>query len=912
MPTLYLYNHTHWDREWYQPFESFRTQLVSVVRRILDELESGNLPRFYLDGQAIILDDVLEIEPDLRPRIEALMKNGKLSAGPWYVLNDQMLVGGESMVRNLAYGVKAVSKFGTPSMIGYCPDTFGHSQDLPRILNGFGIKTAAVWRGAPLLEMGPLFNWKSPDGSKVLTYHLTRGYYQTAFHEMPATTAGDGVTALADFLLKWVDGAADNGHVGPYYKVMDAALFPAGGDHMGPPPRFSKVLKQLNAKLQQRAGQKWQVVPTSLGEFLSNVSQSAGKGMNGVQGVEGELRFNRNAPYYERGYLLPGVLSTRLYLKRANRLAEHKLVRICEPVFSMLAVSRLVDYPQAQLDHCWKLLLKNHPHDSICGCSVDSVHNEMLTRYCRLDETIGTLLNRASQAVAGMEEGAIVSAADPDFGNDKVTIINTSSSAVQAPVRFVCNLKPDAPLPHSKRIQIERQSKVDQLFSGWGTVPYYKEVHQIEGWIWPGEVPAFGTKTVLWPPPADADEIAAVHARPRKLSNGLLDVAVTSNGMLTVSHMVPGGKVEVYHLNHTLRDVADAGDSYNFDPIPDDKPIIARVVDVRVGQPGPLVGSVLITYEMELPEGLIADHSLLKRLGVDLGKIEMLKRSGRRIKHKITTEVTLKAGVPIIFFDTVFDNQAKDHRLEVVFDTGSPVKTTWSENHFSLVQRHPAGHSVRQKLPVELAHEALPDRFPCQRFFLANGQAFFNFGIPEYGVDGHEVAMTLVRAISKLSRPRLWTRGGGAGPSMDVPGANCQGINQLSYGWAPVGEKAVHGELFDRAVSKSYQLAESFEGSLWAAFSKADQLADRSLFVLDNDCIRIVACFIEDGQLYLRLLNVTREPQVVTLEVRPGAFSGVSEVALSGAINRELNWKKRPIFLNFGENQLLTLCFRLR
>ena len=118
MKHLYLYLHTHWDREWYRPFADFRCDLVGVVRTVCDSLEEGVVPNFYLDGQACVLDDATQISPELAPRITALMHVGRLAAGPWYVLADQMLVSGESLVRNLKLGLShqkaGCSSGGTP------------------------------------------------------------------------------------------------------------------------------------------------------------------------------------------------------------------------------------------------------------------------------------------------------------------------------------------------------------------------------------------------------------------------------------------------------------------------------------------------------------------------------------------------------------------------------------------------------------------------------------------------------------------------------------------------------------------------------------------------------------------------------------------------------------------------------
>ena len=106
------------------------------------------------------------------------MKKGKLIIGPWYTQTDEMVVGGESIVRNLLYGHKDSQTFGEPMNIGYLPDSFGQSGQMPMILNGFGITRSIFWRGTSE-RMGSNkteFYWTSDDGSKVLTQLLPLGY----------------------------------------------------------------------------------------------------------------------------------------------------------------------------------------------------------------------------------------------------------------------------------------------------------------------------------------------------------------------------------------------------------------------------------------------------------------------------------------------------------------------------------------------------------------------------------------------------------------------------------------------------------------------------------------------------------------------------------------------------------------
>ena len=182
--TLYIVPHTHWDREWYLPYQTFRTRLVHLMDRLLDILASNGAYRhFMLDGQSILLEDYLEIRPERAAEIAYLVRANRLAIGPWYVLPDEFLVAPESLVRNLMLGDQICSRFGGKMLVGYVPDPFGHIGQLPQILRGFGIESAAVQRG--LGEEPAELWWKSPDGSRVLLFYLRDGYGNAAL--LPTT-----------------------------------------------------------------------------------------------------------------------------------------------------------------------------------------------------------------------------------------------------------------------------------------------------------------------------------------------------------------------------------------------------------------------------------------------------------------------------------------------------------------------------------------------------------------------------------------------------------------------------------------------------------------------------------------------------------------------------------------------------
>lgn len=958
---LNFYLHTHWDREWYLPYETFRTQLVSVVRSVLDQIESGAIPNFLLDGQSLALEDVDEIDPTIKPRLAEQMAGGKLGAGPWMVLADQMLVGGESLIRNLKIGIAACKKFGPPSNVGYCPDTFGHSQDLPRILNGFGIGNAFVWRGVPGELGNTIFQWISPDGSQVNAYHLCFGYYQTMFHGQL------GAEKLAERLNAW------NELTGP-------KLVPVGGDHLLPPANFTPALKAIESEF-AKSGSKVKFSTLPLADFAALVERE----QTGLPKVEGELRDNAYASQFERAYMLQGVLSSRLYLKRANRIQEHRLGNIIEPLLTLISsctAKNKLAYPSWELEHAWKLLIANQPHDSICGCSVDQVHDEMVIRTNRFHQALDAVEKKAAQSlfVGGAADviprfsRALNMVADPLLHPSRLLSFNLSQNFVSEPVRFqwaedmaaretaqeqpaspsmqirsspalaVAGLaaaaKDSAPAVldkyapgQSTNLQIVSMREESQVFTAVGEEPLEKRIKLYDGWVWVENVPPFSMTSSPWHFGDNDDEsaknsakqIESVSSEPRAVSNGLLRLEITEAGNLIVDATSADGKSIRYELGHSFRDVADAGDTYNFDPILGDVPVVSRVLTVSQRQRGPLVGSLSVTYELEVPLRAIEmeseDAIPFEKPGVPERAVKFV-RSLEVVKHEITTEILLKKGVPIVFFETKWNNRCEDHRLEVVFSTQRKVETTLSENHFSVVERSHTADA--EKLPVAAGHEAALDRFPCQRFFVAQEQAFFNQGLPEYGTQENSVSITVLRAVSKLSRPRLHTRGGGAGPSLATPGANSLGENIVSYGWAPLGifdgvrhkkKSAANGRgSTDHAhLPEAYELADRFEGTTWLLLSGEGHDADFESFVkLDSESVRVRSLHMDNSgkSAYVRLLNVTAESQDVTVsmvsqiraasKVRLDGFE-LSGLSLSTANNRS------EAKLSLGKNELATL-----
>jgi alpha-mannosidase len=400
MKTIHLISHTHWDREWYRTFQQFRLRLVHLVDGLLDILTTDrDFKHFMLDGQTIVLDDYLLMRPEAESTLTEHIRKGRVLIGPWHILPDMFLVSPEAHIRNLLAGDREARRFGPKMMIGYMPDSFGHIGQMPQILQGFGIDNACLWRG--LDDQPAEFWWQSPDGSRVLMLYLRDSY---------GNGAGLNASGLNQF-TEQIKQAADS--LLPY-SATSQLLVMCGTDHMEPSPDTSKAVNFANKQLKD-----YRVVHSTLPSYLAAVQSQIVNRKSKIPVVLGELRSSK------RSHLLPGVLSTRMWIKQRNHACENLLEKWAEPfsTFASLIVdanSSFIFHPSSLLRQAWQLLMENHPHDSICGCSIDQVHDEMRPRFDQvgqigeeiakqsLEALAGTIKTRSNQSSVISDQSAIV------------------------------------------------------------------------------------------------------------------------------------------------------------------------------------------------------------------------------------------------------------------------------------------------------------------------------------------------------------------------------------------------------------------------------------------------------------------------------------------------------------------------
>lgn len=771
---VHVISHTHWDREWYLTREDYRLRLIDLVDGVLDRMDRDPaFTFFHLDGQTIVLEDYLEVRPDQKDRLKHRIAEGRLLVGPWYVMPDMFLVSGEALVRNLAIGHRIAESFGRVMNAGYTPDPFGHVAQMPQILAGFGLDNAILWRGfgGPRSE----YIWEGHDGTRTLLLHFPREGYCNAFR-LPLLPPAERRVQAAEV----VNREAARSQAG-------TVLLMAGIDHTEPHPELLTLIGEID----DMPG-----VTASLSTFPAYVDRvRAAVEASGValEVVRGEFRAGE-----EYSNLLPGVLSARTYLKRSNVRAQALLEKTAEPL-ALFAWMAGEPHPSGILTYAWKTLIENHPHDSICGCSIDEVHDENDTRFARVLQAATGQVTRSLRALARRVERG------PE-GSVRFLVVNTNlrsdhgvmEAVIDIPIesaeagRMLDSDLFDAPLqffpkgaaiaeivdPEGRPVpfqEVSREERIEQWTSRI-ELPLAVRVERVRMAL-VVEVPAAGFVALdarIGAAPTPAREI---HAKGRTIENDRLRVEVHGDGTLNVLDKASG---LTYRRVLELEDVGDVGDEYTFSPPATDRRITSREASpatVTILSTGPLHNALRIETAIAVPARATADRAA---------------RSSDALPLNVSIDIELTQGSPVANGRIRVENRSLDHRLRLLFPTGAhAVSTSRADSAFGIVTR-----AAQREIPAETPPEAPVNAMPLQSVVDAGdaraGMIVMSEGLMEYEVippasadDVAAIGLTVLRCVGWLSREDLATRKGNAGPSLESPGAQCLGAEEFRFAFAP-------------------------------------------------------------------------------------------------------------------------------
>lgn len=867
---LHFISHTHWDREWYMSFEQHRFRFVELMDELLEIFDHDpDFKYFHLDGQVILLEDYLEIRPYMLEKIKKYIIDGRLKIGPWYVLQDEFLTSGEANIRNLLYGIRIGSKYGPLCMVGYFPDAFGNISQAPQILKGFGIDSAVFGRGINPVgtnntmlecqrpkEYNSELIWRSPDGSEVIGI-LFANWYHNAM-EIP-----ENISSARERIADARDKAAAVAAT-PHLLMMN------GCDHQPVQANLPGILKNMQYEF---AGD--QLIHSNFEIYLNEIKRFK----NRLNVVEGEL-----TGQFTNGELtLVNTASSRIYLKQFNHRAQNLLEKWVEPI-GVMSWMLGYEYRTEFIQKAWQYLLQNHPHDSICGCSIDDVHEEMMVRFKKSISISEELIKR--------EVNYLISKIDTSYlkdGEIPVVVFNPLYWCVTEPV-ITC-----VDFAESENVDLDNIGVEDYEgniaaanITDMGRTFVYelpddsfrkiKYVRRVEVKFNAEDVPGLGYKTFILKKKNNGSKCQLIYGD-NYSENEFIRLDINRDGSIRVINKENG---HIFEGLNTFEDRGDIGDEYNFVSPADDEVICTgnSTPEISIFDKGNASVTFKVKYTLKLPAG--AD----KLSG---------KRDTASKDFHIVSYITLAAKAKRVDILTEFDNNVCNHRLRALFPTQIQSNYCYADGQFDVVKREIKPWDGWKNPSNCQRQQAFADVYDGE-----NGLVIANMGLPEYEVlsDGmNTIALTLVRSVGEL----------GDWGYFATPGAQCQGKQRVEYSIIPYAG--------DMGRMSAYRQAYQFNilplKAVLSEIHSGELKMEKSFIKVKGRNIVVSAlkrCEDRNG-IILRVYNIGPDSEMLQIDIG-NEFDAVYETNLNEERLIELQARDGILSVDIPSKRITTIEFK--
>lgn len=728
---IYYFSGTHWDREWYQPFAGFRYRLLRMVDNLLDLIEKDpDYKTFHFDGQTVVLEDYTEIRPERKEELCRRIREGRILVGPWYVMPDEFLVSGESLIRNLMIGHKVARAFGGEAWkFGYICDIFGHIAQMPQIFCGFGIPYALLGRGTT--ETDPTyFRWVSPDGSENTAYRVEDQSGYGAFNQRLYAKLGERSVENPEMIARMRTFVEEELTRSPY----PIAIIMDGLDHAEANPHTSDYLRKL-AELFPEA----RVHHADLREAFAKVAKEE------LPAICGEL--NRTArDRHEYLHLITHTLSSYYPIKKQNDLCQNLLEKVAEPLAALAPLDGISLY-HGYIDHAYRTLIKNHAHDSICGCSIDAVARAV---EARIEEAA----THAQEPIEDYIYQCRTKTAEAAEGEDILTFLNPLPFPIRRTVSAVIDFPTDYAARYSEPFGYEDINCFRILDAEGKEVPYRVlradrgivrrirdqkshtvDPHTVSMTV---EIPACGRAEYRVVPHYPAVRyFDLMPSGADWAENSYLRMQITPDGHLSLLDKKTGRS---YTRLLGLLDDGEIGDGwFHANPVCDRTVTAGRCISVERTEHSPSRVTFRVVREMELPREMSFDG-------------RRRERSEESIAIRFTFDITLAEETRFVEVRLAFDNTANDHRLRLVLPTGINSERYFAGQAFYCCDRAAGVRNETQNWREPDPHEKAMNGIVGRRAENGDGLAFLSAaGLHECaayrGADG-ELTVTLMRGFS--------------------------------------------------------------------------------------------------------------------------------------------------------------------
>ena len=765
-------SNTHLDREWTMDFQHTRKLTVEFLNDLLEIMERIPGYTFLLDAQAVPIEDYLEIMPENREKLRALIQAGRINAGPWYSALDMNCLCGESIVRNLLYGHLTVEPFGPVMKVGYTPFGWGQMSQLPQIYRGFGIDVAFFYRGITVKETPRSeFIWEGADGSELLTSRFGTGARYNFYFDVWRKAFYSGLPHRLNRRFHWLEDAApfklcdeahryNHGSVFPESRPVNAECvreafrdllererghfgageiaFMHGMDTSSPDIREDEVLNECRKHLCEGETLEYSSLPAYAAAIREKTRDLE---LIRVKGEARHLKMNE----FGFSYIANDIISARARQKTLTVEVESKLVRQAEP-FASMALFAGEPWPGKYLDLAWKQFLKCHPHDTIGGCGIDRLEEDATYRLRDAMSLAMLVSSESLMAVQGRIDTSSIGA-----GAVVLTVFNpslvTRTAVVKAYVDVPRELAfdgfamcdhtgaevPFSIVPTTHRFKVFRDRADLALMTYTDEYSLHFEV---------AGVPALGYKTFVLKPgsqPADAtgepDDFVLEneYLRAEVRADGAVDLLdkETDQRFTGLNRLEDGGE-----LGHVWSHVTPVNDWVV-------SSLGIAAVRTRVTS-SPVIASVKAAYALRIPATM--------PLSADRHDWRQSARKAEDLRDlPIEITYTLRKGARSLEVKLSVNNECRNHRLRAVFPTGIQADASYAEAPFDVVHRAITRDETN-------AYRHFPElTFPMVRFAgVSDGARHFAIisgGLKEYEAledADRTFALTIFRAYENL------------------------------------------------------------------------------------------------------------------------------------------------------------------
>ena len=801
---IHVVPHSHWDREWYFTTSRSKVYLMKDLGDVLDTLESDpEFKYFMVDAQGSLLDDYIKWRPQDKERITKLVKMGKLVIGPWYTQTDQLVISGESIVRNMYYGMKRCESFGKYMNVGYVPDSFGQSGNMPQIYREFGIEDTLFWRGVSddMVEHTD-FNWKGDDGSVVFTTQIPFGYYIGG--KIPEDPKENDEFWEKECLEK-AGGRSATRHI----------YFPNGFDQAPIRTNLPQLIKERNEKDPEN-----EYVISCIEDYIKDVKSEKPE----LEEVQGELVIAKHMRIHK------SIFSSRSDLKVMNTQIQNYVTNVMEPLLT-ISYNLGNEYPHEAVAEIWKLLFENAAHDSIGSCISDTANEDVYVRYKQARDIAINLVELHSRLIATN----VKNSADMTF-----TLINTLPQKREDTV-IVKTYVPggkfaivDEKGNNVDYTIIQSRDLTDYVLSQIITLDPSRKfyipdhVFEVTMAIKANDVPALGY--VQYSVDTEKDSHKEMEDK-SVLENEYYTIEVEKDGSLTI---VDKENNVTYKNQGILVENGDDGDSFNYSPPRKDLEVFSNESESSVKISGSDVYSqAVIHFDMVVPENLEERAE---------GKVS--------VTMPVDMTVALRKGSKVIDFNVKVDNKGLSHRLCVVFDSQIVSAFNYADQQFGLIKR-PNYYEKEMKLYMESMNNRSEKKAGIQE--LANwandqstwqeppisieptqsyvsltdgktGVAVIPQGVREYEVlDDSKIRLTLFRTYGFMGKENLIYRPGRASGERIIETPAAQLLKQMEFNF---GFTTYAGDINDADIDT---LAKQYDTNM-EVYTYAEFLNGRLIF----------------------------------------------------------------------------------